>query len=164
MPPHHPIFGHLLLAANLLFKLPPNAHPSYLAGLIRRAMPDVGHVFYLDMWPMNGPLLVVSSPSVARQFTEEHSLRKAPELRKWIKPLTNNQDLVSLEGPTWKKWRQVFNPGFSASHLTRLVPRMVGLVSVFCDILQERAQQGAVFQLEETTTNLTMDVIGQVVL
>ena len=105
MPPHHPIFGHLLLAKNFLSALPPGAHPSYLPGLIRPAIPDVGQVFRLDMWPFNRPLLVVSSPSVAYQFTQEHSLRKSPEVHAWMKSLANNQDLVSLEGLRWKQWR-----------------------------------------------------------
>ncbi len=164
MPPHHPIFGHLLFAANLLSKLPPDAHPSYLPDLIRRAVPQVGQVFYLDMWPFSRPILVVSSPSVARQFTQEYPLRKSPEVRRWMKPLTDNQDLVTLEGQAWKQWRHVFNPGFSASHLVRLVPQIIGQVSVFCDILQERAKQDAIFPLEEITVNLTMDTIGLVVL
>ena len=82
MPPHHPIFGHLLLAGDLLSKLPPDAHPSYLPGLIRRAVPDIGQVFYLDLWPFNRPMLVVSSPSVAHQFTQKHLLRKSPEVHR----------------------------------------------------------------------------------
>ena len=164
MPPHHPVFGHLLLAKDLLSKIPPDAHPTYLPGLIRQAFPDIGHVFYLDMWPFARPLLIVSSPSVVQQFTQERPLRKAPELRTWIKPLANNQDLVSLEGQTWKKWRSVYNPGFSASHLIHLVPQIVQEVSVFCDILMERAESGTVFPLEEATVKLTMDVIGRVVL
>lgn len=116
------------------------------------------------MWPFNRPILVVSSPSVAHQFTQEHPLRKSPELRRWIKPLANNQDLVSLEGQIWKQWRNVYNPGFSASHLICLVPQITKEVSVFCDILKECAQSGAVFPLEEPTVNLTMDTIGRVVL
>lgn len=164
MPPHHPVFGHLLLAKNLLSKLPSDAHPSYLPGLVRREFPDVGHAFYLDMWPINRPLLVVSSSSLAYQFTQEHPLRKSPELRRWIKPLANNQDLVSLEGKSWKKWRNVYSPGFSASHLIHLVPQIAQEVSVFCDVLTGRAQSGAILPLEEATLNLTMDTIGRVVL
>lgn len=164
MPPHHPIFGHLLLAANVFSKIPRNAHPLYLPGLIRQAHPDVGQVFYIDLWPLSRPFLVVSSPSVARQFIQEYPLRKSPELRRWLKPLADNQDLVTLEGQSWKQWRHVFNPGFSASHLIRLVPQMIEQISVFCDILQERAQDGVIFPLEEATVNLTMDAIGLVVL
>lgn len=164
LPPYHPVLGHLLLAKELLSRLPKDAHPSVLAGLIKRAFPDVGQVFYLDMWPLSRPLLVVSSPSVAYQFSQETPLRKSPELRRWLRPLADNQDLVSLEGPTWKKWRNVYNPGFSASHLISLVPLIAEQVSVFCDILHERTKVKAIFPLEEATMNLTMDTIGRIVL
>lgn len=82
MPPHHPLFGHMLLAKDLLSKVPQDAHPFYLPGLIRRAVPDVGPVFYLDMWPFALPILVVSSPSTAYQITQKHSLPKSGELRR----------------------------------------------------------------------------------
>ena len=164
MPPHHPIFGHLLLATKLLSKLPPGAHPSYLPGLIRRAVPDAGLVFYLDLWPLNRPILVVTSPPAAYQFIQEHPLRKSPELRRWLKPLAENKDLVSLEGQQWKRWRNVYNPGFSMSHLILMVPQIAEEVSVFCDILRERSRSGAIFPLEEAATYLTMDTIGRVVL
>ena len=81
-----------------------------------------------------------------------------------MRPLADNQDLVSLDGPTWKKWRNVYNPGFSASHLISLVHLIEEQVSVFCDILRERTKVKAIFPLEEATMNLTMDIIGRIVL
>lgn len=91
-------------------------------------------------------------------------MRKSPEVHTWLKPLANNQDLVSLEGQAWKQWRNVYNPGFSASHLIHLVLQIAAEVSVFCDILKERARSGAILPLEEATVNLTMDTIGRIVL
>ena len=145
-------------------KLPSDTHPQYLPGQVRRAVPDVGPVFYLDMWPFSLPLLVVSSPSAAYQLTQEHSQPKSDGLRKYMRPLAENKDLVSLEGQPWKQWRNVFNPGFSASHLINLVPQIAKEVSTFREILRERAQVGDLFLLEEATVNLTMDTIGRVAL
>ena len=164
MPQHHPIFGHLLVAKEFLSKIPRDAHPQYFPSLIRRAMPQVGPVFYLDMWPISVPLLVATSASAAQQFTQEHSLPKSDGLRKVLRPLAQNQDLVSLEGPPWKKWRNVFNPGFSASHLILLTPQIIKEVSTFCEVMRERAKAGDMFLLKEVTLNLTMDIIGRVVL
>ena len=164
MPPHHPIFGHLLLVTDILSQLPQDAHPSYLPGLIRKAFPDIGPVYYLDMWPFTLPILVVTSPSAAYQFTQEHQLPKASELRRWIKPLADNKDLVSLEGQTWKMWRNCYNPGFSANHLILWVPEIAKEISTFCNILRQRAQAGVIFPLEEMTVNLTIDTIGRVIL
>ena len=164
MPPHHPLFGHLLVAKEIMSRLPHNTHPQYLPGLIRRDIPDVGPVFYLDMWPFSLPILIVSSPSAAYQLTQEHSQPKSDGLRRYMRPLAGNKDLVSMEGSLWKQWRNVFNPGFSASHLILLVPQIAREVSTFCEILRERAQTGEIFPLEEATVNLTMDTIGRVAL
>ena len=164
MPPHHPIFGHLLLAKNLLSANPSDTHPSYLPWLIRRAYPEVRPVFYIDLWPVATPLLIALSPSTANQFTQETSLPKSTVLMKWIRPLADNQDLVSLEGQRWKQWRQVYNPGFGAGHLITLIPQIVAEVATFRDVLREKARAGAIFPIEDITVNLTMDVIGRVVL
>ena len=164
MPPHNQIFGHLLVANKALSKLPSDANPHYLPAEIRRAVPDLGPVFYLDMWPFSTPILAVSSAPVAYQFTQEHSQPKAESLRTYLWPLTKNKDIVTLEGHAWKQWRSVFNPGFSASHLILLVPQILKEISTFCEILRERAEAGELFPLEETTVNLTMDTIGKVVL
>jgi hypothetical protein len=45
-----------------------------------------------------------------------------------------------------------------------VVPQIIGQISVFCDILQEHAQQGDVFPLKEAAMNLTFDIIGLLVL
>ena len=41
---------------------------------------------------------------------------------------------------------------------------MLKEVSVFRDILKERAQSGVILPLEEVTINLTMNIIGRAVL
>ena len=139
-------------------------HLQCLPGQVRREIPDVGPVFYLDMWPFSLPILVVSSPSAAYQLTQERSPPKADGLRTYMRPLTQNKDLVSLEGLPWKHWRNVFNPGFSAGHLINLVPQIIQEVSTFCEVLREHAHANDLFLLEESTVNLTMDTIGRIAL
>jgi len=164
MPPYNPLLGHLLVAKDVMSALPKNAHAQYLPGEIRRKYPEVGPVFYLDMWPFSLPILVVASPSAAYQLTQEHSQPKAEGLRTYMRPLTNNNDLVSMEGQMWKKWRSVFNPGFSTGHLITLVPDFLNEISIFCEVLREHVQQDRMFSLEEVTVNMTMDTIGKVAL
>ena len=137
MPPYNPIFGHLLLANKILSKLPRDMHPKCLPGQIRREIPDVGPVFYLDMWPFTLPILVVSSPSAAYQLTQERLSLKPEGVRKFLRPLTQNKDLLSLEGELWKYWRNVFNSGFSAGYLINLVPQITKEINIFCEVLRE---------------------------
>ena len=164
MPPHHPIFGHLLVLKDVVSKNPSDMHGQLLPNQLQQAFPSLGSVFYVDTWPINAPLLVIASPDAARQITQDHSLPKFAALRGFLRPITGQSDLITMEGEQWKVWRNTFNPGFSAAHMMSLVPSILEETLVFRDILRERALKGEVFPLTETTTNLTMDVIGRVTL
>ncbi|MCJ1245230.1 hypothetical protein MMC30_002433 [Trapelia coarctata] len=164
MPPHHPIFGHIILSAKIIQGFPSYAHGNYLPNQIRRLYPHLDTAFYLDTWPFGPPVLAVISPDMMYQFTQDRYLPKDAGMRHFLKPLTGKYDLVTLEGPIWKRWRAIFNPGFSASHIMTLIPGMVEEVSVFRDILRGHAEKGDLFCLENLALNLTIDIIGRVVM
>ena len=164
MPPHHPIFGHILVLANVMAKLPKDAHSHYLPDQLRRAFPEMGPIYYLDAWPFITLTLVVASPATLQQITIDHVLPKFPAIRDFLYPLANGKDLVSMDGQEWKYWRSIFNPGFSAGHLMNLVPETVKETTVFCDILQRHARMQKTFQMKHLTDNLAMDIIGMIVL
>lgn len=79
-----------------------------------------------------------------------------------MKPLTGGHDLTTMEGKEWQKWRTIFNPGFSASHLMTFVPGIMKDAETFCGILRGRAEDGKVFSFEKDVTRVTMDIIGRV--
>lgn len=164
MPPHHPIFGHILVTARILATLPKDAHGHYIADSMRRRFPDLGPIYYLDTWPFALAVLVVISPDLASQFTQERSLPKHEGMRHFLQPLTGEHDLVTMEGQMWKTWRSIFNPGFSSQHLMTLVPEMIEDVMMFRDILREHVAEADMFALEDAALNVTMDVIGRVAL
>ncbi|KAL8650621.1 MAG: hypothetical protein Q9226_005060 [Calogaya cf. arnoldii] len=165
MPPHHPIFGHLLVTNTALSNLPRDAHAHYLPSQIRLKYQYLGPVYYLDMWPFAPPFLVATSPTVISQFTQSEShLPNHPGIRKYLYPITGGGDLASMEGEEWKRWRKIYNPGFSAGHIQTLVPTIVEEVGIFVDILKEHARKGDMFSLDEAAINATMDVIGRVAL
>ena len=161
MPPHHPLFGHILLSARILGRLPKDAHGYYLADQINREYPDLGPAFYLDTWPFGPPILVVISPDMIAQYSQERYLRKHAGMRKFLEPLTGEYDLVSMEGQMWKKWRRIFNPGFSATHIGTLTESIVEEVKTFRSIMTQHARKGDLFRLEEHALNLAIDVIGR---
>lgn len=164
MPPHDPVFGHIFVLARVMAKLPKDAHPHYLPDQLRRCYPELGPIFYLDAWPFITLTLVVASPDTLAQITTAHVLPKFPAIKDFLYPLANGKDLVSMDGAEWKYWRNIFNPGFSASHLMTLVPDIVRETTVFSDILQEHAEKKDIFRMKALTDNLAMDVIGKVVL
>jgi cytochrome P450 len=69
-----------------------------------------------------------------------------------------------MEGQLWKTWRHIFNPGFSAGHLSSLTPDLVKATSIFCDVFKTHVQKGDIFAMKPATDNLTMDIIGKIVL
>ncbi|MCJ1384796.1 hypothetical protein MMC17_007914 [Xylographa soralifera] len=144
--------------------LPTDSHNQYLPGLLRRAYPDMGPNFYMDPWPFGAPVLFISEPSTLHQITQEHSLPKHPDLREFLRPLSNGLDIVTMDGPIWKKWRNIYNPGFSLAHLMTLTPVIIREMLVFCDILQERVEKQELFRMKNLTDKLTIDIIGTVIL
>lgn len=166
MPPHHPLWGHLALSADIMRSLPPLAHGNYLGDEVRKRHPNLNKAFYLDNWPFSPLILVVQDPDMMYQLTQANAIPKFEGLRHFLRPLTGQggKVLVTLEGPAWKRLRAVFNPGFSLTHIMTLVPSIVEEMMVFKNILQSHAEKGDIFHLEELSLNLTIDIIGRVVM
>lgn len=112
--------------------------------------------FYVDVWPIMDPLLYIFDPDIAQQVTVDHVLPKHWSLASFLIHLSGPGDMVSSDGPHWKKWRSIMNPGFAASHLMSLVPGIVDDSLVFCERMAEHAEKNEVFRLEEDATRLTV--------
>ena len=164
MPPHHPILGHLLIVGKIMSRLPGDVHGHVLPRQIKMAFPGLGPLFYIDTWPFGPPMLVATSPDSANQITIIHSLPKFAALREYMKPMTGGMDLTTLEGRAWKTWRNIFQPGFSSSHLMTKVPQMVQDTLTFCEILRACAARGEILQMDPLTVNLNLDIIGRLAL
>ncbi|KAK6531780.1 hypothetical protein TWF694_002949 [Orbilia ellipsospora] len=165
-PPHHWLLGHLLVMADIVQSLPLDVHPHvHLPFLFEKYnLKDKG-VMYLDLWPVGTSMVVISDPNMAYQVAQGYSLPKAErELDPVLTPLSGPGNMVSISGPKWKFWRTIFNPGFAVQHLMTLVPGIVKDCENFCQVMEEKAKQGKVINLEKHTTCLTIDIIGRVVL
>ncbi|KAL8990577.1 MAG: hypothetical protein Q9169_008088 [Polycauliona sp. 2 TL-2023] len=162
MPPWSPIFGHLHFCYKITSRLPRDAHPNYLPDMIRRQLPNLGPIFYLDTWPFGPQMLVVASHHGLYQITQEHSLPKHPGLRSFLLPIAEGLDIVTMEGDLWRKWRGIFNPGFNSTYLMSLAGGIVEETEQFCKNLERLAQNHALFRMKDLTDNLTMDVIGRI--
>ncbi|KAK4569864.1 hypothetical protein LTR86_002833 [Recurvomyces mirabilis] len=118
----------------------------------------------MDFWPLSDPLLYILDPQVAQQVTVENSQPKFEGLKYIMHGIAGPGDMVSSDGPYWKKWRSIMNPGFAAGHLMSLVPGIIDDCLVFCDNLRKRAEKNEVFRMEDDATKLTVDIIGKVAL
>ena len=107
---------------------------------------------------------MVISPELMHQYTQDRYLPKHPVIQQFLNPIAGKHNLLTMEGSIWKQWRGNFNPGFSAGQITSLIPSIVQEVVVFRDLLRERARHNEVFQLEYMALNLSIDIIGKVVM
>ena len=164
MPPYNKFLGHLPVLVKVMSQIPKGAHGHYLPGVLRRMYPSLGPNFYLDTWPMNSPILFVADPFTLQQVTQDRSLPKHASLREFLRPISNGRDIVSLNGPEWKRWRSICNPGFSNTQIMSLTPFIVRATLAFCAVLEEYANTGKTLILKEPADKWALDVIGEVVL
>ncbi|KAF2119242.1 AflN/verA/monooxygenase [Lophiotrema nucula] len=161
MPKHHPIFGHLAALKESIQGLPRDCTMHVVIKNISKRFPN--GVFYMDLWPFSRTLMVITSHTAATQV-ENAFLDKPASVTAPLEILTAGPSLITMHGGAWKKWRGLFNPGFSAGYMIGLAPAIADEVAVFCRLLQDQAKQSSTFQLEEYTLRLTFDIITHVAL
>ncbi|KAK3054507.1 hypothetical protein LTS18_011974, partial [Coniosporium uncinatum] len=162
-PPHHPMLGHLLVAAKMSASLPPDVHPHHYWHYLKRTY-NLGDFFYFDVWPVGPPILIICAPDIADQVTVKQSLDKHPIVKSYLKQHLGDENMASANGPVWKKARTMYNPAFAPQHLMTVISKIVDDVLVFHDVLSELAERQEVFEMEATAMKLSFDVIGRLVL
>ena len=141
--------------------------PQWLATNWKRYFPDresMPQVIYFDMWPFfSSPTAIAFDVAPSTQFLQNRSLEKHPILVDFVKPLSDNRDLITSGGAYWKKWRATINPGFNPRNLVAMIPHLIEEIEVFADEIRKMAGEngswGPMFPLEDRTTDLTLDII-----
>lgn len=171
MLPHSWLLGHLPIVAQLKNDMPPDvsfiAFHGWLAANVKKYFPELDQVppvVYLDMWPfLKEPVVIVFDATSSANFMTNRSLDKHSITKDFLRPLTDGLDILSSHGEVWKKWRSTLNPGFSPRNIVAMTPELLEEMLVFVDGLENSAGKdgtwGDVFQLQDQTTNLTLDVI-----
>ena len=164
MPKHSLLFGHLLAIKPYVDKLPGDAHGFISVGQMARDYPN--GLLYLDLWPFFDPLLVCTSTTAAIQATQKTALaaKKPVTLYSWFYSIAGGPNLFTMHEDEWRGWRKIFNPGFSQTHLSSLVPNIVKETRAYRDLLKSYAEADIVVRLDEATLWFTMDLIGAIVL
>lgn len=162
MPPFNWLFGHLLFLKSNVDCYPKDAVFNHVALDIARTTEH--QTFYLDLWPFTIPALVVGDPHAADQIMRLTSIRKPQNVFDAFLQMSGGPNLVTMPEVPWKRWRAIFNPGFSSGYMLEQVPKLVDPVNIFCEKLRQQARSGEMFQLEEATFRLTIDVIGLITL
>ncbi len=143
---------------------PPHVYGVAIPNMVIKEHPEFEKLgaIYLDMWPITSPMIYVQDPRLMDQFT--NVFHKADMMHDEFRPWTGNRDIVTSEGPQWKRWRSLFNPGFSAKNIISLVPAFLEESQVFIQGLKKAAETGEVMTLEDGALNLALDIIGRAAL
>ncbi|OLN96574.1 P450 monooxygenase AflN 1 [Colletotrichum chlorophyti] len=109
--------------------------------------------------------MILCDANAASQL-DSFVLGKGSDIIEPLEGVTGGRSLLTMRGEEWKRWRQLFNGGFSAGYMTGLAPSIADEVAIFRQKLLGRCSlgQSSVFQLEELTLRLAFDIIGSVVL
>jgi cytochrome P450 len=123
---------------------------------------------FLDTRPAQHPLAIIASHDIAEQITkstkqQQYSTTKSPTLQGGFGRLIGRYSLLTEEGESWKSLRKRFNPGFAPQHLLSLLPIVIEKTYTFMGKLDALAKSGIATELEPLCTNVTFDIIGEVV-
>lgn len=161
MPVFHPVFGHFIALKQCIQVLPRDVT---FHGTVRQMAKQFPRgIFYLNLWPFSKTVMIVANPFTAVQI-EKAFLDKPRSITDIMEIINGGPSLMTMHGDAWKKWRGLFNPGFASGYITELAPAIADEVVILCRLLQEKARENEIFQLEEYTLRLTFDVISRVTL
>lgn len=142
--------------------LPNDCHPQLiLNALVREYDLYKDGVMYTDTYPIRDDRqLIVFSPSVAAQVGQTHVMRKHPLLKDAFGAVVGRKSISILEGAEWKKFRSLFNPGFSSTNILTLMPAMLEECEVFVSKLSKIANSGGYTpSMMSLLKGVTVDII-----
>jgi cytochrome P450 len=109
-------------------------------------------------------ILFIADPEVAAQpVITTLTQTKDSTVKKIMKQILGNQNIITAQGAEWRALRSLFSPAFQPQHLASLTDSVVDSCLTLCDILREKAQSSEIFKLNETTLRATVEMICGVV-
>lgn len=163
-PPHHAIWGHFLIMRDISSCLPHDATPQLFAHMMRQKY-GLGDFFYLDLWPLAPPQLVIAQPQLASQITQKMNLPKeSAVMQKWTGPILGKKSMVTANGHDWRIARKSFTPAFQPQKLLQHVPSIVDDALDFCEVLKIHAEKQSVFKMEDLSARMIFNISARVIL
>ncbi|GKT61860.1 cytochrome P450 [Colletotrichum tofieldiae] len=110
-------------------------------------------------------ILFILDNEVAEQITKPSkqystSVPKHPAIQH-LAPLVGARSLVTTDGEEWKGLRKRILPGFQPQHLLSLVQVIIDKSKAFIELMEQKVATEEEFCMDEYTTNLAFDVIGE---
>ena len=147
--------------------LPKDAHYQYMFADIAREHFQSEGLFYVDLWPASGMMMIVTSPTVASQVAQTNTkicYERPFMLRRFFKPIAGGPNLFDMPEREWRPLRAIFIKGFSTEQVSSLVPHVVKETKVYKESLTNLARKEEMFYLDLVTLRFMSDVMGQTIL
>jgi cytochrome P450 len=122
---------------------------------------NLGDFFYLELWPLALPQLMIVHPELIAQ--SKTTFDKGPLLRGYLAPLFGEEAMISANGHDWKISRRLFNPGMLHGNLLQHIPECIDDCLIFHQKLIEHAAKD-IFSFEELCARLTFNAITRIAL
>jgi cytochrome P450 len=143
-------------------QFPPNCHPqSYITALAQKH--NLKGVFYLDLWPIADPQVILLEPALMDQVQVTRSFDQHRLGADLLEAIVGKDVVATVNGPVWKKLHNAMAPSFQMSHVRTLTGLMTGEIMTFRDTLKKLASSGEVFSMEKEASKVIFDIIAQVI-
>lgn len=124
---------------------------------------NLGDLFYVDLWPLYYPLLVVSDGQAMTTFAKTDHPKP-----QWVKdmfaPVLGKWSFAFARDAEWRIPRTLFAQAFSANYLATILPAMVQSMQVFTERIRQLAETGETFIGFELASAVSFEIIGRVLL
>ncbi|KAH7129285.1 cytochrome P450 [Dactylonectria macrodidyma] len=161
-PPHSFVLGHLKVLGEVASTMPPNMHPQAIYTEIARKY-NLDGIFYLDLWPVADPQVVLTDPNLLDQVSIFKPLPIHPMAEDFMARIIGPNVIATANGALWKKLHNSISPAFSWSNIRGLTATIVEECTLFRRALDEYAKTGQVFSMEDSSARLIFDVIARTV-
>jgi cytochrome P450 len=113
-------------------------------------------------------MVLVASHAIAEQISraskiQPYSVKKSPTYQGGFGEVIGRYSLLSEDNESWRGLRKTFNPGFAPQHLLSLLPIILDKTNTFMGKLDALATSRTATELEPYCTNVTFDIIGEVI-
>lgn len=155
-PGDHWLWGHAIEIHKYISR---NLHPDLL---FLKLSKEYGTVFSVRL-PFLPDMIIVADPDMAKHIVSTKNYPKSPTYTHSIGLLMGKRNMVMLEGDAWSSKRRLYNPCFSPNFLrdvVSVIDRKCGRLVARCDVAARRNDE---VNLHCCSTELTADVIAQVV-
>ncbi|KAI0378394.1 cytochrome P450 [Hypomontagnella monticulosa] len=165
--PNHLLWGHLKTFGEFMQRGIHDRHPDKI---FEEMWASIGRppIMLIDLRPINPPMALICTHDLAEQISKptKHFPLSTPKSPTWTHmiPLIGSTSILGREGLDWKDLRKRYNPGFTAQHLSSLLPLIIEKTEPFWAHLDRSSASGEEFSLETLISNLTFDVIGAAVM